>query len=1384
MKRLKFSLLLALAVTLWAHASEAATITFNQTTGDWFTGANWSSGNPPTATDTASVQNGRLVNITSAGAVADWLLLGAAGNGSGGSATISGAGTLTLGATGLSVSNNGTLQVDSGGTLNVNGFFTFGAAGGTGGASTTSNLIVKDAGSVVTVNQTGVAYQFGTGSANQTNVSVLNGGKLTFGTGPLTFGAGTGNNTQVTVSGTGSSLDSSGGLFLADFGTGGLTISSGGVVTSTTAQIGYNNAGTALLTDLGSRLTISSTLSVGSQTSTSVGTFTVQNGATGSSATLLLGNSVGGHGDMTITGTGTSWTNTGSLQIRTSTQGSSVTVSAGGLLTTGTTSGSLSVGTKGVLTVTGANSRVTTPGSLFVGTGAKFLLQNGATASTGFSTLTPGAAGQLEVSGGAQWTTSSIDLSAPAVGDPSTFTINSGGTVSTGYMRVSTGVSTDLSSVIVSGTGSALSATSTSTDSTIGSSSPGAVTIQNGATLTTSGTLNVGGGKSGTLTISGTGSQWSANTIRVATDQGGTATTGTLALSGGATVTSTTASVGFATFGGQGVATVDGAGTQWNTGAITIGDRGAGRLTISNGAVMTSTSAIAGANSNGTSANVTVTGPSSRWTVTANLSIKSTATLTVDNGATLNVGGGTGALAIDTTVLGATALLKVGTGGLVGNLQAGSINVGPSGSLAFDFTDSLTLAASIAGSTVTKAGTGTLNLTGSGHTFISLSATGGTLRVTHPSGLGVTGVSLANTHLILANDVGSFFGNSGTFTTTLNLATDTTITSDRVTTGSGVTHSVVGVNMGAGGSKLTVDAGSNVSGGIAGFSSSFTFTGDATLDVRNGAALTLSQYNDSGASRTWTKTGPGSLLLGYNASVAGHTSTFVVNEGTLVEQTEIASNPYNLILNATTPGGTVLYQLDFINHPVNAIVFGGPGATSTSTTKIDTADSTLLISSAVTYDATNNPRESLITGNVAFVGWPVTVGDSTNADSDLTIAANILAGGFTKLGPGVLTLSGDNLFAGTFTLNEGPIVATGKANAIGSNLTLNGGSLRLAYDLPVTGAGDVTLNTGGTITLDRATPGSGITAKYSDLFFNSAGLVLTLTRGTNVVSGTPGLAFDRLYVATSDIVETGAGTLLSVEQLTSNAFSGQLTKRGPGTLRVNGVHSGFYLGPTDIQEGKFILGGSLDGAVSIAAGAVMTTPHTSAAINGALTVHSDAQSGGVLAPGDTGGAGVGSIGKLSVDGAISLGDAGSQQAARLQLELGGLTPGLSYDQISLTGALSLTNVRLELTLANGFIPQVGQTFFLITGSSTSVMGSFANLLPADSASGGLPTIFVGLQEFAVSTTANASLGTLTGGRDVAALAIVPEAGTASLILVGALGLMSSRPRRQKSGVQR
>jgi autotransporter-associated beta strand protein/T5SS/PEP-CTERM-associated repeat protein len=176
--------------------------------------------------------------------------------------------------------------------------------------------------------------------------------------------------------------------------------------------------------------------------------------------------------------------------------------------------------------------------------------------------------------------------------------------------------------------------------------------------------------------------------------------------------------------------TVTGSGSTWNVGSLAVGGSGSfggpGILTISNGGVVNATGPLGVGDPTGTST-LTVTGAGSTLNALASLVVGDTScgcgligTLTVANGGVVNSPGFTG--------IAAGSTLNLGIGGLAGAINTPTIT--NDGQIVANFTDTLTLAAAISGTgTLSKAGAGTLTLTGNSSYTGATTVSAGTLSV-------------------------------------------------------------------------------------------------------------------------------------------------------------------------------------------------------------------------------------------------------------------------------------------------------------------------------------------------------------------------------------------------------------------------------------------------------------------------------------------------------------------------------------------------------------------------------------------------------------------------------------------------------------------------------
>jgi autotransporter-associated beta strand protein len=387
--------------------------------------------------------------------------------------------------------------------------------------------------------------------------------------------------------------------------------------------------------------------------------------------------------------------------------------------------------------------------------------------------------------------------------------------------------------------------------------------------------------------------------------------------------------------------------------------------------------------------------------------------------------------------------------------------------------------------------------------------------------------------------------------------------------------------------------------------------------------------------------------------------------------------------------------------------------------------------------------------------------------------------------------------------------ATNLSTTLGENFTIESLTF-LSSNTAATsvgGANSLTINAAG---VNGNTAGNGITVQAG------AGVA---TISTNVVLGNSQTWTNNSsnLLTVSGATVTGAGNNLTVTGSGNTAISaaiqtgsGGVTYSGTGALALSGTNT--YTGATSVSSGKVVVSGTVAGNVSVAAGSTLASGNNITSQIGSLNVASSSTgNGGTVAPGDSGGSGLGSIGQLNVGGNVALGSLlTDSNAAHLSIEIGGVQDGagvgaggpnitnpgsLQYDRLAMGGTLNLTNVSLDITAVNGYsfanpswnnstqqFNLDGHIFFLITGA-TSVSGTFTNDTGTvdQNVPGNFTTVDSNGQMFAVSYDASFSAGTFTGGHDVAVMA-VPEPSSLSMLagsLGLALGLQRMRRRRRK-----
>jgi autotransporter-associated beta strand protein len=336
-------------------------------------------------------------------------------------------------------------------------------------------------------------------------------------------------------------------------------------------------------------------------------------------------------------------------------------------------------------------------------------------------------------------------------------------------------------------------------------------------------------------------------------------------------------------------------------------------------------------------------------------------------------------------------------------------------------------------------------------------------------------------------------------------------------------------------------------------------------------------YNLSGTGTLTANTALGSAVDG--------NGTFTQSGGTL--------NTGGIIVNLRNPGGTGTFNLN------GGITNVGAGGISTAGTP---GTNSFLNLGGGTIRAT----AAFNTSHPAVITATTTIDTNGNAVTWSGVLSG--AGGLTKQGAGVLTLSGNNDFGGAVQINGGTLAVSDIADAgsssnlgSGSTITLNGGTLGYtaasvdSSNRPIAlgvGHGGIEVVAGGDITYSGNITGGNRFTKFGagQLTFTSASAsigTLFVTGGTLVLAGSGTFTLPNILPGadTTDGAQvTGNGTLNitgSVVVNTSNisinnrsSTAGTINQSGTSDVNVNGV---VRIGHWSGAIGNYnISGGTLD----------------------------------------------------------------------------------------------------------------------------------------------------------------------------------------------------------------
>ncbi len=422
------------------------------------------------------------------------------------------------------------------------------------------------------------------------------------------------------------------------------------------------------------------------------------------------------------------------------------------------------------------------------------------------------------------------------------------------------------------------------------------------------------------------------------------------------------------------------------------------------------------------------------------------------------------------------------------------------------------------------------------------------------------------------------------------------------------------------------------------------------------------------------------------------------------------------------------------------------------------------------------------------------------AQQNVRWAANLSSSNgasLTKMGEGVLSLSGSNNFANEVTL-QGGVLALDSANALGSlgAIRFVGGSLRYSsantQDIsgriaPVNNQQIKVDTNGQTVSWKTAITAAGNSVQKSGLGRLSLEGSLSSLGAVNIAEGELALSAQAGRVETYSAATSGSGTLVKTGQgqlnlrgtlghtgktqieagildLSSNQAlsfagdiggAGQLQKSGTGTLSLHGLVQ--HTGRTSIKQGALEVGQALAGSslLSIERGASLLSSSSSS--GRAVTIAaSDIAMYGILSPG---GSGLGEMNlALAPSGKLRL-----DTSSELRFNLGADQDLISFDRVGdwLTGS---GKAKLVLNLGSADF-DYGKTYTLFHNVSTADF-SFKNISGYDSQLYTVKLLHQG-GDYSLQFTA----------------AAVPEPQTYALLLAG-LALVAASVRRRTAAQRR
>jgi len=502
-----------------------------------------------------------------------------------------------------------------------------------------------------------------------------------------------------------------------------------------------------------------------------------------------------------------------------------------------------------------------------------------------------------------------------------------------------------------------------------------------------------------------------------------------------------------------------------------------------------------------------------------------------------------------------------------------------------------------------------------------------------------------------------------------------------------------------------------------------TLTGGGTVTMSNSVNNVIGVFGGNLTNTNNTIQGAGQI---------GNTQMTLNNQGTI--NANIAGGNHLIVdpsVNATntgimeaTNGGTL--ELQVTNYANKGGTIQAVGTSSMVILGPDTSfgGGTFTTSGGgvIGVTATNSEHAATLEGftdPVTNTGtFEVFDGAALVLDGTINNPGTILLNGLNN--STVLDVSGPNHSA-TLT-GKGTVTMSNNANNVigvfGGNLTNLNNTIQGAGQIGNTQAG---LNNKGKIIANQPTTliidcagfsnsgtlmvNKGSLMNINQAFSNFSGT--TLTGGTYTVSGTLQFNGANIVNDAAHITLTGTASAI-IDQAANDALRNfaAITKKGSLAL-----HTGKTLvTPGDLSNaGRLTVGAGT--SLKVTGGYTQTAGTTT--VDGTLTAPSGTtiQAGNVFGKGTIASSVVSSGSFTAGDSPTGTGKLSARtytqnSSGSFNVQIGGLTVGKQYSQLAVANGASL-NGTLNVTLINNFVPAIGNTFTILTGSAVS--GTFATV---------------------------------------------------------------------------